>query len=387
MENRLSNICLALIKFILALSLLVYLTVFNTASSISLQGLFIALWLVIAGCITIYELTSHPKIKLLLGILNVGMTFCGSMRLHPVFCFFLPFTLLDLLGYFRVHPISYFATLFVSILYPDYQSLYFLFSIAYICLYFQYYVVIQKYENDLKDLTAKELILKSSIDKQNMRHKSEIEKFALIYKNQRLEEKSRLSQNLHDKIGHSINGAVFQLEACKLLMDKKPEESKRIISEVILSLRNSMDEIRDLLRKEKPDPSEIELVHIQKLCAEFQEKYGIETTFVCEGDPKTVSKNIWSLILDNIIEAFSNSLKYAQCHSIHVGIFVYHKFVRCSIRDDGKGCAHIKEGMGISGMRERVLALGGTLSIKSEPGFEIVTIIPIKNDYNPGKGV
>lgn len=387
MENRLSNAYFALIKIVLTISLLIYSIILSPNTDIAIQGLLIALWLVLAGSITSYELLNQRHIKLFTCILNIAVTISATTWFDPIFCFFLPFTLLDIIGHFNVHPIMYPTILLGSILYPHDQSLYIMLSIACIFLYYQQYIVIKKYQIYLNNLSLQELLLKNSIDKQSIRHKSEIEKFALIYKNERLQEKSQLSQNLHDKIGHSINGSIFQLEACKLLIDKKPEESKRIVTEVISSLRNSMDEIREILRKEKPDPSEIELVHIQKLCAEFQEKYGIETTLTYEGDTKSVPKDIWNLLLDNIIEAFSNTLKYAHCHSIQVGIFIYHKFVRCTIKDDGEGCLNIKEGMGISGMRERVLALGGTLSINSELGFEIITVIPTNRDHNLNKGV
>ncbi len=387
MENRLRNTYFALTKIILVILLLIYSLVLNTNTDIPFQGLLIALWLVLAGCLTSYELVNRPKVKILIGVFSIIITLSAIMWVDPIFYLFLPFTLLDIMGHFKVHPIMYPSILLGNMVYPHNQYVYIMLSIACICLYYQHYLIIKKYQFFLKDLANQELLLKNSMDKQSISHKNELEKFSLIYKNKRLQEKSKLSQDLHDKIGHSINGSIFQLEACKLLIDKNPEQSKKIVTEVILSLRNSMDEIREILRKEKPHTSEIELVHIKKFCAEFQAKYGIETSFICEGDIKTVPQTIWPLLLDNIIEAFSNALKYSRCHSMHIGIFIYNKFVRCTIKDDGNGCTNINEGMGISGMRDRIITLGGTLSINAELGFEIIMVIPTNHDSTMNKGV
>lgn len=52
----------------------------------------------------------------------------------------------------------------------------------------------------------------------------------------------------HDKLGHNINGSVYQLEAIKVLMEKGPETSRKMIQAVIDQLRSGMDEIRGILK-------------------------------------------------------------------------------------------------------------------------------------------
>ena len=43
----------------------------------------------------------------------------------------------------------------------------------------------------------------------------------------KLEERNRISQEIHDKIGHSMTGALFQMEAAKRLMETDPTKSNR----------------------------------------------------------------------------------------------------------------------------------------------------------------
>ena len=53
------------------------------------------------------------------------------------------------------------------------------------------------------------------------------------------------------------------------------------------------------------------------------------------------------------------------------------KMVRCSISDNGVGCSHLVDGMGISGMRDRVRNAGGTISFETDLGFKVNMLMPL----------
>ncbi|MBQ9233052.1 MAG: hypothetical protein IJ167_03330, partial [Lachnospiraceae bacterium] len=198
----------------------------------------------------------------------------------------------------------------------------------------------------------------------------------LVAQNQILEERANLSQTLHDKLGHNINGSVYQLEGAKLLMDKDPEKSKGMIQAVIDQLRTGMDEIRGILRKERPKKNKLAMLQLYKLCEDCNGR-GVEAELSVEGDTMLVSDDIWEVILDNAFEAVSNSMKYARCKHIDIKLVVMNKVVRCSITDDGIGCVKMTDGMGISGMRQRVRAVNGSLGFETEAGFTVTMILPI----------
>ena len=192
-----------------------------------------------------------------------------------------------------------------------------------------------------------------------------------------LEEKARLSQALHDKLGHSINGSIYQLEACKILMEKDPQQSNKIMQGVIDNLRTSMDEIRKNLRQEKPDKKRLAYLQLVQLCEECNEKYGIKAEVIIEGENSEVPEYLWDIILDNTIESVTNALKYAECTELSIDIAILHKVIRCSIRDNGVGCSVMKEGMGIQGMKNRIHKVNGLIDINSDNGFRINMIIPL----------
>lgn len=243
-------------------------------------------------------------------------------------------------------------------------------------LYIQHNYIVAGYRERMREDVVTEQNLKKDIREREHASREEIRKSMLVAENQILEERASLSQTLHDKLGHNINGSIYQLEGVKVLMEKDPEKSRAMTQAVIDQLRTGMDEIREILRRERPEKRELALLQLYKLCEDCNGR-GVETEFGSEGELSLIGDELWEVILDNAFEAVSNSMKYAHCSHIDIRIVVMNKMVRCSIRDDGVGCKEIKDGMGISGMRQRVRAVGGTLSFETEAGFTVTMLLPL----------
>ncbi|WP_295153003.1 sensor histidine kinase [uncultured Ruminococcus sp.] len=243
-------------------------------------------------------------------------------------------------------------------------------------IYIQHDHVVSVYRDQTKENTLNEQSLKHDMDRRENEMKLELQKSLLSAENQVLEERAQLSQTLHDKLGHNINGSVYQLEAVKLLMEKDPERSKGMIQAVIDQLRSGMDEIRAILRNKRPAKHLLAAAQLEKLCEGCRSK-GIDTEFTTDGELSAVPEKYLEIILDNCYEAVSNSLKYSGCTGIKIQIYVMNKFVRCTISDNGSGCANVTDGMGISGMRRRVREANGILEISSDMGFSVNMLLPL----------
>ena len=290
--------------------------------------------------------------------------------------YLIPLVLVDLLFCFRF-PFVFYVVSFVGAFFERSNiEFYLLICLGYGIIYYQRSVIIQKYRDYVKIFEDTENRLKTSIDKRDHDLKRELQRNNLYLENKVLEEKSRLSQALHDKLGHSINGSVYQLEAAKLLLGSQPEESRFMIQGVIDSLRTSMDEIRLILRKTRPGKRQLAFVQLQLLSEECRDKYGIDMSVNVVGEDASVPEVIWEVILDNSFEAVSNALKYADCTEIKIDIQVAKKMVRCTIYDNGVGCEYVMDGMGINGMRQRIRQLNGIIDFQGSYGFRINMIIP-----------
>jgi len=239
----------------------------------------------------------------------------------------------------------------------------------------QNYVIKELIKRTRSDLET-EQNLKKEMQYQEYSAKAELNKSMLNAQNKILEDRAELSQTLHDRLGHNINGSIYQLEGVKVLMDKDPDKAVAMVQAVIDQLRTGMDEIRAILRKERPEKRKIAMLHLYELCEDCNNK-GVEANLTTEGDTSQVPDNLWEVILDNAYEAVSNSMKYAKCKHINIVIVVMNKMVRCSIEDDGIGCAKIEDGMGISGMRQRARSVNGMISFETEAGFKVTMLLPI----------
>lgn len=244
-------------------------------------------------------------------------------------------------------------------------------------IYIQHDFVVTSYQKEVRENSLSEQQLKKNMHYRENALREEMNRGLLVAENEILEERARLSQTLHDKLGHNINGSIYQLEAVKLLVEKEPETSRNMVQAVIDQLRTGMDEIRSILRRERPEKYKLAVLQLQRLCEECR-GMGIEAELITKGKLSDVPGNYLEIILDNAVEAVSNALKYAHCSKIEIEIIVMNQMLRCSISDNGIGCSQMEEGMGIAGMRRRVRSVNGILDFATETGFTINMLLPMK---------
>lgn len=194
----------------------------------------------------------------------------------------------------------------------------------------------------------------------------------------RLEERNKLSQEIHDKIGHALSGSIIQLEAAKLFLKKDNVKSQEIIQRVIGILRNGTESIRASLKNIKPPQEQIGINRLKILIEEFSINNNIKTALVNSENLEKISVLQWKVICDNVGEALTNALKYSKASFISVNVQVLPKFIKAEIKDNGVGSANIKKSLGIIGMEERCSSVGGKLIVDGSKGFSVISLLPIE---------
>ena len=375
MEERFREHYFVLLRIVLLLILEIYIILSQSV----LTGASVKALLILAlfiGVIAGKELVERRLQGVFLGV-------AGILLLIILFTLGTSFTLLgvflcyEVLTYLRPCMFWYFIPLgFAFVSGETDSSVQFIIAVLIGLIYCQHDFVVEAYRKQTKEDTIVEQTLKHRINIREYEMQEEVKKSLLMAENQMLEERAELSQTLHDKIGHNINGSVYQLEAVKLLMEKEPEVSKKMIQTVINQLRSGMDEIRVILRKERPKKYKLAILQLEKLCEDCREK-GVEAELITEGELRAIPEKYLEVILDNAYEAVSNSLKYAKCSKIKISVYVWNKMIRCSIWDNGVGCKELIDGMGISGMRKRIREINGILDFETEAGFTINMLLPL----------
>ena len=342
-------------------------------TGVSLRVLLLVSFFISVMALKELSVRGRPVYILIAGIILAGLLYWGGpgfillayylayellFCVHaPLWCYFLPYA-----GALANTPVGV-LTQFVVVM---------LLSL----IYAQHAFVVLTYKKQMQEETADKQGVKRDLENLETAAKAELQKNMLKAENRVLEERAELSQTLHDKLGHNINGSIYQLEAAKVLMESDPEKTRSMLQAVIDQLRTGMDEIRAILRRERPEKKKMALLQIYELCDDCNKK-GVEAELSTEGDLGVIPGAIWEVILDNAFEAVSNAMKYARCKHIRIEINVMNKLLRCSISDDGVGCSTIVDGMGLSGMRQRTRAAGGTISFEAEAGFRVNMLLPL----------
>ena len=192
-----------------------------------------------------------------------------------------------------------------------------------------------------------------------------------------LEERNRLSQRIHDQIGHSLAGALIQMEAAKRLMDGDRDKAKQLLENAIHISKEGMEQIRMTLKQIKPPLEQIGLNRVKLFIEEFSAQHHLPVPLVCKGDLDVITPIQWKVIYENIAEALTNASKYAEATAIAVEIHVLNRVIKVEVKDNGKGAAKIKKGLGIIGMEERAASVHGTVIVDGTNGFSVTTLLPI----------
>lgn len=194
-----------------------------------------------------------------------------------------------------------------------------------------------------------------------------------------LEERSRFSTRIHDKLGHGISGSIILLEGAKLKLKTDPEQAEKSLGTAIENLRGSVDSIRAALREERPQRFAASAAGLKELLDRFSANYGIKTGLLTDGDTERISAPILNCIKENLTEALTNTIKHSNASEFSLKIYVYDKIIRAEFSDNGSGTSGFSKGMGLEGIEDRAAVCGGKCLFQcGVTGFKIINIFGVE---------
>ncbi|MEJ8839257.1 CHASE3 domain-containing protein [Ramlibacter sp. AN1133] len=188
----------------------------------------------------------------------------------------------------------------------------------------------------------------------------------------REEERGHLARELHDELGALLTAAKLDVARLKSrLGPQQPPEVGQRLQHLTETLNSGIALKRRIIEDLRPSSlANLGLTAaLEILAREFSERSGIE-----------VATNLESVQLDEgsqltvyriVQESLTNVGKYAEATQVEVGVREYSNHVEVEIRDDGKGFdvrSAKPSTHGLAGMRHRVEAAGGRLTVSSQPG-------------------
>jgi two-component system sensor histidine kinase DesK len=182
-------------------------------------------------------------------------------------------------------------------------------------------------------------------------------------------ERERIARDMHDVLGHSLSLIVLKSELAGRLFATQPSRAAMEIAEIEASARQALAEVRKTITGYRSEGFASELTR----AAQALETAGVRVHRPVKAPYLTPRHEATlSLVLR---EAVTNIVRHAGARECSIELSTAENSTQMVIADDGRGDIR-QEGNGLRGMRERVLELGGSLSLESHRGTRLSIEMP-----------
>lgn len=199
-----------------------------------------------------------------------------------------------------------------------------------------------------------------------------------VEKVSQLEERNRISRELHDSIGHDLTGVFMQLDAAINLIKNDKEKGLELLESAHQNVSHSIENVRQTVRAIAPVATTDALKLLKDLIEKFGDETGISVHWSTSGTPYKLYPSIETTLYKNTREALTNSARHGNAKNIHTNLEYHPEKIIYTIEDDGSGAHSIKKGFGLNGMIERIELVGGSIDFSAKKGFKILMVIPRK---------
>ncbi|HEY6503764.1 MAG TPA: PAS domain S-box protein [Chitinophagaceae bacterium] len=206
----------------------------------------------------------------------------------------------------------------------------------------------------------------------------------------REEERLNLSREIHDELGQQLTVLKMDVSRLTKKITGKEGSSSDGFDQVIDSINNMVETVRKISAELRPGLlDDLGLVAtLEWYCNDFGKRTGIKTSFITSITEDKSPKNLAIGLFRIFQESLTNSVRHAEAKKIDVSlVWQDQQSLIMMIEDDGKGfdpgTVKDKKTLGIMGMKERAMMMGGTYNVYSTP--EKGTIIEVVVPFIPEK--
>ena len=198
----------------------------------------------------------------------------------------------------------------------------------------------------------------------------------------REDERGHLARELHDELGSLLTAAKLDVARLKSKIDTSTPEVSERLRHLIETLNSGIALKRRIIEDLRPSSlSNLGLTTaLEILTREFGERSSIEVE--CSLEPVDLPESTQLTVYRVVQESLTNIGKYAKASHVIVTVHNYPTYVAVQIQDDGQGfelASMRPNSHGLAGMKHRVEAVGGRLTVASQPGkgTTISAVIPL----------
>ena len=190
-----------------------------------------------------------------------------------------------------------------------------------------------------------------------------------------IQERRRITYELHDGILQSLATIILRLESCRSRLIESQKDLRGDIEDIENFTRNSMTEIRNFLAGKETQPLTPGTL-MEKLRDELkflQQSLGLEVILESKPDDPSLPDYVEREVYYALREALTNVTKHSHASRVEIQITQGPDLLEASLKDNGVGFDQDNQSnrsqLGLSGMGDRIKKIGGRLNIKSSPGL------------------
>lgn len=189
-----------------------------------------------------------------------------------------------------------------------------------------------------------------------------------------LRERNRLAREMHDSLGHALVSIAIKLEAAQYLYPVDAPRALAETTETTALVRSTMTDLRHSLAGLRPAPLEEHALGdaLAELARSTEQRSGVQAICSVEARADSLDRAQQEAFYRVGQEALTNVAKHAHATHVAVSFTVQDALATLEVADNGVGLGAAERGgpdrYGLLGMRERVDALGGSLTLGPRPG-------------------
>jgi signal transduction histidine kinase/putative methionine-R-sulfoxide reductase with GAF domain len=196
------------------------------------------------------------------------------------------------------------------------------------------------------------------------------------------EARRRIERDLHDGTQQQLVSLMLQVQAAQAAIPEESEDALATMERVLDGLDGVLTEIRELSRG--LHPSLLARAGLAFALRGLARRSPVPASLHCDIEGR-LAPHVEIAAYYAASEALANAAKHAQATAIRIDATVADGALRLSVQDDGRGGASVRGGSGLLGLRDRIEAADGRLTVTSAPGegTSVRVELPLSSPLHP----
>ncbi|GGH26987.1 sensor histidine kinase [Paenibacillus segetis] len=204
-----------------------------------------------------------------------------------------------------------------------------------------------------------------------------------------LEERSRISRDIHDSIGHGLTSVIVQLQALPYVIKANSAEADATVRNVLEVARQCLKEVRTVVHEMAIDEADLGIIAMKSLVKQVQDRSGLPIELTTSQSISRWKYDISETLYRVLQEALTNVIRHAEASKVEVSLQEDDNSITMTIIDDGKFTdpVSITSGFGMSGMKVRCERVNGSFTVQNynPHGMKLIVKLPFDNTSLEGE--